>query len=149
MKQNNTLKSYLIIGLIISINSILGGCVRDNFYDQYGQYQFINETNYNITYNTGLEDFNILPKSTIIFEEKYRGEGKKPEASNYNSPFKYYSSDLVIKFNSLKCLVNVKYDDVHSIRNIKNYTAERVNDVTYKFTYTFTEADYNRAVNCP
>lgn len=149
MEQNNMSKHYLIIGLIISIISISGGCVKDNFYDQYGQYQFINETNYNITYNTGLKEFNILPKSTILFEEKSRGEGKKPEASNYNSPFKYYSGDLVIKFNGLKCLVNIKDDDLHSIRNIKHYTAERVNDVTYKFTYTFTEADYNRAVNCP
>lgn len=62
MVQKHMSKHYLILGLIISIVSILGGCVKDNFYDQYGQYQFINETNYNITYNTGLEEFNILPK---------------------------------------------------------------------------------------
>ncbi|WP_316851672.1 hypothetical protein [Pedobacter agri] len=143
------LKRYLIIGLIISITSMSEGCIKDDFYDQYGQYQFINETNYNITYNTGLESFNLLPKSTTTFEEKSRGAGKKAEESNYSSPFRHYSGDLVIKFNNQRCLVNIKEEDVHSIRNIKNYTAERVNDVTYKFTYTFTEADYNLAVNCP
>lgn len=35
------------------------------------------------------------------------------------------------------------------LETLKNHTAERVSDVTYKFTYTFTEADYNRSVNCP
>ncbi len=45
-------------------------------YDQFGQYHFTNGTNYNIAYNMGLGKFNILPKSTIIFKEKSRGEGK-------------------------------------------------------------------------
>ncbi len=31
MEQKHILKRYLIIGLIISIATILGGCVKDNF----------------------------------------------------------------------------------------------------------------------
>ena len=57
--------------------------------------------------------------------------------------------EIIIKFNDVKCLINVKENDRNSIRDIKNFVAERINNNTYKFTYTFTEADYNRASTCP
>ena len=148
MKQDNTLKHYLIIGLIISITSLITSC-KDDFYDQYGEFYFVNNTEYNIKYNAGLERFDIPAKSTTIFKEKYRGEGKKALPSNYNSPLRYYGNEINIKFNNVKCLINVKENEINSVRNIKNFIHEKINDNNYKFTYTFTEADYNRAVACP
>ena len=148
MKQNSTLKHYLIIGLIISLISIISSC-KDDFYDQYGEFYFVNNTAYIIKYNAGLERFDIPPKSTTIFKEKYRGEGKKALPSNYNSPLRHYGNEINIKFNNVKCLINVKENDINSIRDIKNFVTEKIGENHFKFTYTFTEADYNRAVACP
>lgn len=142
------LKHYLTIGLIISLVVLLNSC-KDDFYEQVGQYYFINETNYAIAYDTGLEKFNIDPKSTTLFQENSRGEGKSATALNFSSPFKHFGKELNIKFNNAKCLLNVQENDINSIRNIKNFKAEKLGDNHYKFTYSFTEADYNRAVTCP
>ena len=148
MEQNNMLKHYLIIGFIISLIAIIGSC-KDDYYDQFGEFYFVNETNYNITYEFGIEKFNVAPKSTTIIKEKFRGEGNEATASNYVSPLSYYGKELHIKFNNMKCLINVKDDDINSVRNIKNFIAKKVGENNYRFTYTFTEADYTRAVTCP
>ena len=148
MAQHNMLKHYLIPGLIFSLTLVISSC-KDDFYNQYGQYYFVNETDYHITYNSGLEAFNIPPKSTTVFEEKTKGEGKKiSEVSNFKDPF-IRNEVVTIKFNNVKCLLNVKKEDAHSVRNINSYTAKRIDDYRFQFTFTFTEADYNRAVNCP
>ncbi|WP_157255781.1 hypothetical protein [Pedobacter sp. Leaf41] len=146
MEQNSMLKRYLIIGLIISITSILGGCVKD--FTMVGEFHFVNTTNYSITYQKGLEEFNVAPNSTTIFKNQARISKKKSQENNYNTPLANFNN-IKISFNKVKCLIDIKEEDLNSVRNIKNYKAERVNDVTYKFTYTFTEADYSRAVNCP
>lgn len=148
MEQNNMLKHYLTIGFIISLIAIIGSC-KDDYYDQIGEFYYVNETNYSITYETGLSEFNVAPKSTTVFKEKTRGVGKEAIASNYNVPRAHYGREFTIKFNNVKCLINVKEFDINSVRNIKNFVAEKIGENNYKFTYTFTEADYNRAVTCP
>ncbi|WP_316851673.1 hypothetical protein [Pedobacter agri] len=138
------LQRYLIIGLIMSITFIFGGCIRDDFRDWYGECPYLNSTNHHINIDT----INIPPKTTKIKTRTYRITGKRSDVSNYASSYDNIPT-YNIKFNNSKCLMDVKKNDENSIINIKNYTAERVNDVTYKFTYTFTEADYHRAANCP
>ena len=148
------LKRYLIIGLIISLFTMFGSC-DDGIYrfQKEAEYYFVNETNHVITYPIGYERFNISPKSIIVIKESIyigsRANGAK--ASDYISPLSLESSTnkLTIKFDNLKCLIEVKENDVNSVRNIKNFVAETINDNNYKFTYTFTEADYNRATTCP
>lgn len=54
-----------------------------------------------------------------------------------------------IKFNGNRCLSNQVATSEHSPLNIKNYVVENIDKYTYKFTYTFTEADYDRAITCP
>ncbi len=150
MEQNNTLKHFLTIGLIISITSILSSC-KDEFFSQTASFCFVNETNYNISYDLGLEKFNVSAKSTTVINESYRGGGNGESAPPlYNNPFiEHYGKKINVKFNNIKCLIDVKIDDVHSVIDIKNYTVEKIDNFTYKLTYTFTEADYNRAVTCP
>lgn len=142
------LKHYSIIGLIISLIIVSSSCT-DGYYPLYGEYYFVNNTNYTITSDAKSGLINVAPNSTAVYKEKLTGEKRWAEVSNYVSPLKHYSYDVNIKFNSTKCLMKVKEEDVHSIRDIKNYVAEKVNENTYKFTYMFTEADYNRATTCP
>lgn len=154
MEQNNTLKHYLIIGLIISLITLIGSCDKGIYrYERLAEFHFVNETNYNVTYPTSYERFNIAPKSAIIIKENIPVGSKKMQAtiSDYISPLSSESAtnNLTIKFNNMKCLINVKEDEINSIRNIKNFIAEKIGENNYKFTYTFTEADYNRAITCP
>ena len=142
------LKRDLIGGLIFSICFLICSC-KDDFYNLYGKYNFVNETDYTITYNMGAQTYTIPPKSTTVFEEKTRGEGSgKSEPSNFRAPFTR-TEVVTIKFNNQKCLLNVKEEDVHSIRNINNYTATRIDKHSFQFKFTFTEADYTRAIACP
>lgn len=155
MEQNNMLKHSSIIGLIISLTVTLISCDRgDNYrYNRSAEYHFVNETNYNISYPTPYNRFNIAPKSTTIIKESiYIGSSKmNADASDYTSPLasEYATNSLLIKFNNLKCLTDVKENDINSVRNINYYTVEKIAENNFKFTYTFTEADYNRAVACP
>lgn len=151
MAQNKTLKHYLTIGLVISLFGILISCKNEEFFTQTASFHFVNQTNYNVSYDSGLEKFNIPAKSTTVTNETYRGGGKGASAPPlYNHPFnEHYGKKINIKFNNVKCLIDVKVDDPNSVMNIKNYTVEKIDNYTYKLTYTFTEADYNRAVACP
>ena len=154
MEQNNMWKRYLTLGLIISIIALFYSCDKGDYrYTKKSEFRFINTTNYSITYPVGYERFNILPKSSIFFEESiFVGDSKKSaEISDYKSPLESSSviQNLTIKFDNMKCLVDVSLTDVNSIRDIKNFVAEKLGESNYKFTYTFTEADYNRAVACP
>ena len=150
MERKNIWKRYLTLGLIISLISIISSC-KDYFYNEIGEYQFVNETSYSIVYSIGYEKFNIGPKSKILITQNKKTGGDKGGAkvSDYKSPLYSQTATLNIKFNNLKCLNDVKENDINSVRDIKNFVTEKIGENHFKFTYTFTEADYNRAVNCP
>ena len=151
MEQNNTWMRYLILGLIISLFGILTSC-KDHFFQINIEIQLINETNYQVTFPIGYEKYNVAPKSRIIITESSKSVGKGgTRASDFKSPFFSINpnNDFTIKFGPTKCLSNIKIEDLHSIRDIKNFFTETLGENHYKFTYTFTEADYNRAVACP
>lgn len=151
MQQKITWMRYLMLGLTISLIAILYSC-KDDFFSIVVENHFINETDYSITYPTGYEKFNVSPKSTTIITERGKGAGKGGiRESDLTSPLFSFSPEslFTIKFNQTRCLVQVKVDDEHSVRNIKNFKTEKIGENHYKFTYTFTEADYNRATICP
>ena len=90
MVQNNTLKHYLIIGIIINLMILFNSCdAGDNdAHLRLGEYHFVNETNYAITFPAGHERHNIAPKSTTVFLEKFNVRGKSgAELSDFISPF--------------------------------------------------------------
>lgn len=142
---------YLMLRLTISLIAILCAC-KDDFFSIVAENHFVNETDYSITYPIGYEKFNVPPKSTTIITERGKGAGKGGiRESDFTSPLFSFSpeSQFTIKFDQTRCLTQVKVDDEHSVRNIKNFKTEKIGENHYKFTYTFTEADYNRATICP
>ncbi len=76
--------------------------------------------------------------------------GKEINPKNFIPPLMIVSNGgLTIRFNQTRCLVTTFYTE-HSPLNINSYSNEgKIGESTYKFTYTFTEADYNRATTCP
>jgi len=150
MQQKTTWMRYLRLGLAISLIAILNSC-KDDFFTIIVENHFVNETNYAITYPTGYEKFNVPAKSSIIVTERAKSGGKGGvRESDFPSPLSILSPvvQLTIKFGQSKCLVDVRVDDLHSVRDIKNFKAETLGDNHFKYTYTFTEADYTRATSC-
>ena len=148
MEQNNTWMRYLRLGIIINILILFYSCNKITEFTQEGDFYFVNETNHRITFDKGLEKFNVLPKSTTLFTD-IQDSGGRASASNYQSPLMIISrGGLTVRFNDNKCLENNYYTE-HSILDINNFVAEKISIRKFKFTYTFTEADYNRAVACP
>ena len=150
MRRNNIWMRYLILGLVISLIITLNSC-KDHFFSIVGEYQFVNETNYSVTYSSSYEKFNVAPNSAVVIMENGRGSGKEGirEADFVSPLFSLSSADiLTIKFDQTRCLTDVKVDDKHSVRNIKNFRITKMGNNHYKFTYTFTEEDYNRAMAC-
>ncbi len=148
MLQKTIWMPYLRLGIIISLTILINSCGTDR-YGQTGEFYFVNETNYHITYPKGFEKYNIAPMSTIKFNESQFSGKESAEPSDFKSPLVALDGKITISFDQKKCIVNETRGNVHSVMDISNYTAERKEKRTYRFTYTFTEADYNRAITCP
>jgi len=150
MEQNNIWMRFLQLGVIISILFFSNSCKKDNFHEKYPEFYLINETNHLITFDDFPNNYSIQPKSFIKIVENQSVAGDLNNANNYQSPYLTPNKSLVtIRFNNAKCLLNQMKDNEHSIVNIASFVAEKTSKYDYKFTYTFTEADYNRAVTCP
>ena len=145
--QNKIWTYYLLLG-VFSL-SILGfSCKKAHL--QIAQFYYVNDTDYTIRLINQSKKHIFLPRQTTIINQDQAGDGKV-NTDDFKDPF---TNDINIEGKELifqledKCLTHTVNSE-HSIINLKNYVAERVNKITYKFTYTFTEADYNRAVACP
>ena len=145
MGQNNIWMRFLSLGIIISFVLLTNSCQKVN-HGQFAEFHFENKTNHAITYNSGFEKYNVAAMSTTIVKESQYA-GKNVTAEGYMIPFG--PNPFIIHFGQLKCIKDHHPDSTHSVLNFKSYIAEKIGDRTYKFTYTFTEADYNRAVACP
>jgi hypothetical protein len=149
---NNTLMRFLTLGLVFNI-ILISSCSK-KFVNpaRDADFHFINMTDKNISYEVGLEKFNLKPSETITIGQSQDDSGLELSPSSYSNPFRELMTpqdkDIIIKFNVNKCWTTAVGTD-HSPLDIKNYTSEKLGERKYKFTYTFTEADYNRAITCP
>ena len=115
--------------------------------EQFGKFIYINSTSHTINFFTPhVNSFKLLGLKTHLIEQ-VQVAGKKIGFETFRTPFTN-SNSLVLVFDGNKCLTITNSSD-HSMLNMSNYTEEKIDDMTYRFTYTFTEADYQRAVTCP
>ena len=109
MEQNNMLKHYLTIGLIISFCILFNSCEKFKNYAIAGEFRFVNTTGYNITYDqANFKEYNVLANSTTVIRisQKSSSEIKNAVPSNYRSPFVVSSIDnVIVKFGVNKCLI--------------------------------------------
>ncbi len=146
--QNNTWIHYLTLGLIFSLLTS-GSCNKMSEFRQEGEFYFVNKTTHKIVINEQRLKLEIEPSQIFhLYQLQLSQKVTRPE--DYQDPITQEigpSYDITIHIGD-KCLKQVK-SDVNSILNIKSYTAEKLGERKYKFTYTFTDADYERAVACP
>ncbi|TDG35475.1 hypothetical protein EZJ43_12670 [Pedobacter changchengzhani] len=146
------IQSQILILVLISI--ITAGCGKKiTEYSKQAEYVFINKTAYSITYIKNSETYNVGPSATMTVKITTDGS-ENVQASEYMSPFgdneAYKNSGIkfIVKFDGNRCW-EPPFEGSHSPLDIKSYSNERIATNNYKFTYTFTDDDYNRAVNCP
>jgi hypothetical protein len=146
--QNKIWTYYLLLGAF-SLSILTFSCGISE-YVQNAQFYYVNDTDYTIKLIKQSKTYVFLPRQTTIINEEQVGDGSV-NVEDFRSPFtndvNLKGKDLIFQLDN-KCLTHTTNSE-HSIINLKNYIAERVNKITFKFTYTFTEADYNRAVACP
>lgn len=140
---------YIAFGLFTSLFIIGASCKKNTSWVMNGDFYFINETAHAITYaQSGFDEFNIPPNSSILISETQDGR-EDIEPGYYHSPLirQGIKNSLVVKFDNAKCLET--FNRKNTPLNIENYASENLGRRTYKFTYTFTQADYDAAINCP
>ncbi len=119
-----------------------------------GEFYFVNKTNHHVTFSSGFEKYSLSPQSSSAAMMTHELSDKVVSASDYYSPLiddkarKSPNQPIVIKFDHMKCIVIKDDKGENNPLNIGSYIAERKDDRKYRFTFTFTEADYNRATNC-
>ena len=145
---------FLTIGLIANVLMLVNGCITRD-YGMEGEFYFVNKTNYNIVFSPGFEKYNLQPHTVSTVFRTSDLSGKVVEPSSFASPL--YKENvpmppkqtIVIKFDGKRCMVIKDEKGENNPLNINSYTAEKLGERKYKFTYTFTDADYERAVACP
>ena len=146
--QNKIWMRFLALG-IFSIIILIYSCKKAQ-YTQNGVFILNNQTPHFIKISYSDEIFEISPNGKLAIN-RIQSSSKRVNVDNYVDPIAQTRNE---PFNKVivnvggKCLNTSKISE-NSIINIKNYISEKIDDRTYKFTYTFTEADYNRAVICP
>lgn len=141
----------MFLAIIFSI-SLISSCGKKiiDYADIEGEFYFVNQTSYTIKIVNLQQEFNVITGQKN-FIKRYQGGSKTVNASSYSDPFTYgmapNDKKILVKINN-KC-ENSTPTSIHSLLNINSYVSEKIGERKYKFTYTFTEADYNRAVTCP
>ena len=146
--QNNTLMRSLLLG-VFSLLLFSFSCKKRTEYVQYGEFNFENKTSHLVVLNYPSFSFSIQPGESFLVKQTQDGQ-KNPTPDSYSEPISKLinrnTAEVVVKIGG-KCFISTNESE-HSIINIKSYKPEKLNDVTYKFTFTFTEADYNVAGDC-
>ena len=158
MEQKTIWIRYFFIGIAISSFFLSASCKKHTQWVQHAEFNYVNQTNYTITFPKGYsntylkEAVNVIikPNTTTVFKVTF-GANKEVTADSYvnnGTPFSFTEIYKVIFFDNTKCLDLSKLT-INNPSDLKNYVAERIDKRTFKFTYTFSEADYNRAITCP
>lgn len=147
--QNNMWMRFLALGAFSLI--LFGFSCKKSEYRHKFEFYLINQTNHLIKLDYPSYQFTIEPGKTFVIKDEQDG-GKASTAEPYlNNPIPNLLNigerKVMIKIGN-KCFVSTDNSE-HSLINMKSYVGEKLGERWFKFTYTFTEADYERATACP
>ena len=143
MTRKNIWHRYLIIGISISFITLFFSCEQESDCWVVGEFVFENKTAYTIETPRGI----IQPSNKLTIKNEGLGPCEVNEKS-YISPF---NGGITITFNKTKCLPfkgGAKAAEGEGPVGIKNYKSSKVANLHYRFEYTFSEADYEKAIEC-
>lgn len=111
--------------------SIFSGCKAEKDYVVKADWVYINNSSQSLKV-TGLEVFDLDVAATKTLSYNIDGPETVAE-SNYVAPFKSGTTKIIV--------AGREFTDT-KITDREHYIAERVAERHYKFTYTFTDADF-------
>jgi hypothetical protein len=142
---------YLLLG-VFSVSFFGFSCKKRVDYAQYAEFRYLNSTSKKIVMDYPKKKFAIEANGGEYYFE-VKGIGPKtisPDSYNFSLPINLTEENRIpvtIKIGE-KCFTSTERSE-HTLINVNSYQIEKIDEGHYKFTYTFTEADYNLAVNCP
>lgn len=142
--QNSTWMPFLMLGLI---SMIVFGCAKKEWTRQ-GEFDIVNATTRTVSITDPNKTYEILPGTTLHISQ-VQPSNKDVVPQSYEDPITQEvgpRQSLTVKIGD-KCLIATK-DSQHSILNIASYQNQKIDERSYKFTYTFTDDDYKRAGDC-
>ncbi|QPH38929.1 hypothetical protein [Pedobacter endophyticus] len=148
MIPNKTLIHYLMLGAYSLLLCVaLTSCKKD-VRSRNGEFYYINETDHNVIVSFGNRTiFSVKPGEKYVIKEEQPSNNRRKDvvSEEYVNPLSI--NDLIIRFDN-KCLT-ASANSSNSILAISSYEAEKIADAQFRFTYRFTQADYDQAGNCP
>lgn len=133
---------YLTLGTSFLVILSIASCKKHVDYLVKGTYVYVNNTDSLIDVKNAPYVFTIKSKESYTIEQI--GDGTKEiTEKNYVAPF---SGGQIITYGNNMC--DTLLVSKESISGIENYMSEKVGERHYKFTYTFTDTDYKKAVPC-
>jgi len=149
MQHHKIWMRFLALG-VFSLILFGFSCKKRIEYAQMGYFTYFNQTPYTIKLDYTSFSFIIEPNKSYTFSQN-QDAIENVSADTFNEPLSRLvnrtTPELTFKIGD-KCFKSTS-TSMHSVLNLKNYIAEQIGSRTYKFTYTFTDEDYNRAVTCP
>ena len=140
---------FLVLGGFSLI--LFGFSCKKSEYVHNLEYYFDNKTNHLIKLDYPSYKFTIEPAKTFVLKESFDGPKTSTAESYLSNPIPSLinrkQAEVVIRIGD-KCFISTDNSE-HSLINMKSYVGEKLGERKYKFTYTFTDADYERAVVCP
>ena len=150
------MRKLFVLGISLLTFLFIASCGRTEYLAK-ASFVYKNETDYLISYNRILNSdtsqmFTIAPKSEKVLTFEGGGADKQPTIENCCEGFlestQGIDAPILVIFENLRCIVYLEGDGSTTTNLLNGYEAEQLTDRSFKFTFTFTEADYQNAVPC-
>ena len=133
---------FLTLGISLMCMPTFVQCKKRVDYFVRADFVYVNNTDLVIEVKSGADNFTIKPQETDTI--KINGEGpQEVTEKNYLPPFQ---GGQIIIYGNIKC--DTLTIPRESITGIDNYTSEKIGERYFRFTYTFTDADFADAKPC-
>ena len=152
MKQKKIWMTYLTIG--ISLMMVVSCGKKDIGHIMIINHNYVNQTNHDLTMEIYNQHDELFKSFTIE-----KGDTINSHITREDGPFLFHIKDqvgdsVIVKFADAKCLTYTDNLDnpnnkIFNIDDYDNFDTRLIEPgVRYNLYYTFTEEDYNLAVDC-
>lgn len=134
-KTTKTMKRAIFATLVICLGCFSGCGKKIVDYRALATFEFKNESTHTIAVNGGADErfkFTLDKGAAHSYEMEF-GTGETVTKESFISP---YSNATTVKIDGGREM------KVQGITDLKNYSTQQIGDRHFKFTYTFTDADF-------
>lgn len=142
MLQKTIWMRYFTLGISMIFITLFTQCKKHQDYLVKGTYVYVNRTNYLIEIKRGVDLFTLNPNESHTIEQI--GEGPKDVTEKDYIP-RFQGGEIIVYDNEMCDTLLISKE---GFTGIENYLSQKLGDRNYKFKYTFTQTDYQKAQPC-